>query len=163
MFSRLREIRESRRLASQLATPQVEMATEASQESQQVCSQSYQQCVDSLVIKILKKEDYLTMDRVIKIISDENEVILYAEEKQVNRVEVGNKRNRIEELKAKIEARNLENEKDMAEIKAIEEEIARDEEVIKIADDIKNTAAEETPVNPEVEVVAPIAPVVSQQ
>lgn len=112
-------------------------------------SQSFQQYVDTLLIKFLKKEDSDMPEIKYTIINDDGDNFEYekavVENKTGARTKIAIYRERIAEIKANME-------KEVAEIADIENEIAELEEVAKLADEKKaeelaNAEAEASPEN----------------
>lgn len=102
-------------------------------------SQSFQQYVDTLLIKFLKKEDSDMAETRYTIITDDGDKFEYekavVENKTGARTKIAEYQNRIAEIKANME-------KEVAEIADIENEIAELEEVARIADAKKAAEAE---------------------
>ena len=112
-------------------------------------SQSFQQYVDTLLIKFLKKEDSDMPEIKYTIINDDGDNFEYekavVENKTGARTKIAIYRERIAEIKANME-------REVAEIADIENEIAELEEVAKLADEKKaeelaNAEAEASPEN----------------
>ena len=92
-----------------------------------------QQFVDELLIKFLKKEGIIMAEPIYEIVSDVDNIVSYKEiyDKQVDRVDIANKRERLEALKQQ----KLDIEKEIAEI---ESELQVAEHIISLADDKKS-------------------------
>ena len=112
-------------------------------------SQSFQQYVDTLLIKFLKKEDSDMPEIKYTIINDYGDNFVYekavVENKTGARTKIAEYRTRIAEIRANME-------REVAEIADIEKEIAELEEVAKLADEKKaeelaNAEAEASPEN----------------
>ena len=100
---------------------------------QQYYCQFNQQFVDELLIKFLKKEGIIMAEPIYEIVSDVDNIVSYKEiyDKQVDRVDIANKRERLEALKQQ----KLDIEKEIAEI---ESELQVAEHIISLADDKKS-------------------------